>query len=165
MPLKPTKRFLADTKAKEGGNRIMSKKNKKDIAVPPVNDAEIKLDIPEDEIWTYQVPGLAAPHINKPYKHFALKKFIFIITIVIAVLLSCYFSILAIANKDTYQYEDTGSGTYRLTKFSNTGEITELNDREISIPISKRVVLSLHLEMERTISIWILEISRPATSL
>ena len=105
----------------------MSKKNKKDIPVPPVNEPEIKLDIPEDEIWTYQVPGLAAPHINKPYKFFTLKKIIFIVTIVIAVGLSCYFSILAIANKDTYQYEDTGSGTYRLTKFSNTGEITELN--------------------------------------
>ena len=105
----------------------MSKKNKKDIPVPPVNEPEIKLDIPEDEIWTYQVPGLAAPHINKPYKFFTLKKIIFIVTIVIAVGLSCYFSILAIANKDTYQYEDTGSGTYRLTKFSNTGEITKLN--------------------------------------
>lgn len=105
----------------------MSKKNKKDIPVPPVNEPEIKLDIPEDEIWTYQVPGLAAPHINKPYKFFTLKKIIFIVTIVIAVGLSCYFSILAIANKDTYQYEDTASGTYRLTKFSNTGEITELN--------------------------------------
>ena len=105
----------------------MSKKNKKDIPLPPVNEPEIKLDIPEDEIWTYQVPGLAAPHINKPYKFFTLKKIIFIVTIVIAVGLSCYFSILAIANKDTYQYEDTGSGTYRLTKFSNTGEITELN--------------------------------------
>ncbi len=105
----------------------MSKKNKKDIPVPPVNEGEVTLNIPEDEIWTYQVPGLAAPHINKPYKHFTLKKIIFIVTIVIAVSLSCYFSILAIANKDTYQYEDTGSGTYRLTKFSNTGEITELN--------------------------------------
>ncbi|MBQ3499509.1 MAG: leucine-rich repeat protein [Clostridia bacterium] len=104
----------------------MSKKSKKNIPVPPVNDNEIKLDIPEDEIWTYQVPGLAAPHINKPYKFFTLKKIIFIVTIVIAVSLSCYFSILAIANKDTYEYETTADNSYRLTKFSNTGEITEL---------------------------------------
>lgn len=89
-------------------------------------DHEGHLDIPEDEIWTYQVPGLAAPHINKPYKHFTLKKIIFIVTIVIAVSLSCFFSILAIANKDTFEYEDTGSGTYRLSKFSNTGTLTEL---------------------------------------
>lgn len=95
--------------------------------MPPVNEAEnVTLDIPEDEIWSYQVPGLAAPHINKPYKHFALKKIIFIVTIVIAVSLSCYFSILAIANKDTFSYEVTDSGTYRLSKFSNTGEMTEL---------------------------------------
>ena len=106
----------------------MFKKNKKDINVPPVNEAEnAPLNIPEDEIWTYQVPGLAAPHINKPYKHFALKKIIFIVTIVIAVVLSCYFSILAIANKDTFEYETTSAGTYRLSKFSNTGEMTELN--------------------------------------
>ena len=104
----------------------MSKKNKKDIPVPPVNDNEAKLDIPEDEIWTYQVPGLAAPHINKPYKFFTLKKIIFIVTIVIAVGLSCYFSILAIANKDTFTYEQTDNGSYRLSKFSNTGIMAEL---------------------------------------
>ena len=104
----------------------MSKKNKKDIAVPPVDDTEVKLDIPEDEIWTYQVPGLAAPHIGKPYKHFTFKKIVFSVTIIIAVALSCYFSILAIANKDTYEYESISANAYRLTKFSNTGEITEL---------------------------------------
>ena len=27
------------------------------------------INIPEDEIWTYQVPGLAAPHIGKPFKN------------------------------------------------------------------------------------------------
>lgn len=105
----------------------MFNKSKNQINVPPVNEAEnAPLNIPEDEIWTYQVPGLAAPHINKPYKYFTLKKIVFVVTIVIAVGLSCYFSILAIANKDTFQYEVTDSGTYRLSKFSNTGEMTEL---------------------------------------
>ena len=95
--------------------------------MPPVNEAEnITLNIPEDEIWSYQVPGLAAPHINKPYKYFTFKKIIFIVTIVIAVSLSCYFSILAIANKDTFTYEVKDNGTYLLSKFSNTGEMTEL---------------------------------------
>ncbi len=103
-------------------------KNKKQINVPPVSETEnAPLNIPEDEIWTYQVPGLAAPHINKPYKYFTFKKILFIVTIVIAVGLSCYFSILAIANKDTFEYEKTASDTYRLSKFSNTGEMTELN--------------------------------------
>ncbi|MDE7124032.1 MAG: hypothetical protein K2N83_00895, partial [Eubacterium sp.] len=27
------------------------------------------LDIPDDEIWTYQIEGLQAPHINQPYKN------------------------------------------------------------------------------------------------
>ena len=27
------------------------------------------LDIPDDEIWTYQIEGLQAPHINKPFKN------------------------------------------------------------------------------------------------
>ncbi len=110
----------------------MKKKNKKDSLLnadidknaPAENEA---LNIPEDEIWSYQIDGLAAPHINKPYKFFTLKKIIFIVTIVIAVGLSCYFSILAIANADTFTYEQNADGTYCLTKFSNTGEMTEIH--------------------------------------
>lgn len=30
--------------------------------------AEYTLDIPEDEIWTYQIEGLQKPHINQPFK-------------------------------------------------------------------------------------------------
>ena len=101
----------------------MSKKEKKAKGIALQED--IKLDIPEDEIWTYQVEGLAAPHINKPYKHFGFKKIIFTIIIVIAVSLSCYFSVRTV-QKDTFEYEQTQTG-YELTKFSNTGEITELN--------------------------------------
>ena len=105
----------------------MSKNNKKNIDVASVNEPDFELDIPDDEIWTYQIPGLAAPHINKPYKHFTLKKIIFIVTILLAVGLSFYFSILAIANKDTFEYETVSENAYRLTKFSNTGEMTELH--------------------------------------
>ena len=53
----------------------MSKKEKK----PLDWQTDVQLDIPEDEIWTYQVPGLAAPHINKPYKYYNFKKAIFVI--------------------------------------------------------------------------------------
>ena len=61
----------------------MSKKEKKQ---KKVNDwgADVELNIPEDEIWTYQVPGLAAPHVNKPYKYYNLKKAIFVIVIIFA---------------------------------------------------------------------------------
>ena len=84
----------------------MSKKEKK-----KVNDwqTEVHLDIPEDEIWTYQVPGLAAPHINKPYKYYTLKKIVFVLVIIVAVSLSIYFSILALQN-DTFQYTETEQG-------------------------------------------------------
>ena len=99
----------------------MSKKEKKQIAV----EEPIVLDIPEEEIWTYRVEGLAAPHINKPYKNFGIKKFIFAIVIIIAVSISCYFSVRTV-QKDTFEYKQTESG-YQLEKFSNTGYITTLD--------------------------------------
>lgn len=98
----------------------MSKKEKKTVVEEP-----IVLDIPEDQIWTYQVEGLAPPHINKPYKHFGLKKVIFTIVIIIAVSLSCYFSVRTV-QKDTFEYDNTEIGI-QLSKFSNTGYITSLD--------------------------------------
>lgn len=98
----------------------MSKKEKKIQVEEPIH-----LDIPEDEIWTYQVEGLAAPHINKPYKHYGLKKAVFAIVIIIAVSISCYFSVRTV-QKDTYEYKQIQTG-YELAKFSNTGYITALD--------------------------------------
>lgn len=100
---------------------------KKDKKVKTQAEEPIVLDIPEDEIWTYQIPGLAAPCINKPYKNFLLKKIIFVVSIIVAIALSIYFSILLIANKDAFTYEALGNGNYKLTKFSNTGYITEFD--------------------------------------
>ena len=68
----------------------MSKKEKKQNKANGWGD-DVQLDIPEDEIWTYQVPGLAAPHINKPYKYYNLKKAVFVIVIIVAVSLSMLF--------------------------------------------------------------------------
>jgi hypothetical protein len=86
----------------------MSKKEKKQNKA---NDwgTDVQLDIPEDEIWTYQVPGLAAPHINKPYKYYNLKKAIFVIVIIVAVSLSMLFSVLALQN-ETFEYTELESG-------------------------------------------------------
>jgi len=100
----------------------MSKKEKKVKGTEL--QADIQLDIPEDEIWTYQVEGLAPPHINKPYKHYGLKKFIFAIVIIIAVSLSMYFSVRTVQS-DVFEYSTTDGG-YQFDKFSNTGYITEL---------------------------------------
>ncbi len=100
----------------------MSKKEKK-----KVNDwqTDVQLDIPEDEIWTYQVPGLAPPHINKPYKYYTLKKIAFVLVIIVSVSLSIYFSVMALQN-DTFEYSETQEGI-EFSKFSNTGYLYELD--------------------------------------
>lgn len=102
----------------------MSKKEKNANKGTVLQD-DIKLDIPEDEIWTYQIEGLAAPHINKPYKYYNLKKAIFVIVIIIAVSLSIYFSVLALQN-ETFEYTQIENG-YEFSKFSNTGYLYELD--------------------------------------
>ena len=103
----------------------MSKKDNKEKKVKgEVLQEDIHLDIPEDEIWTYQVEGLAAPHINKPYKYYNLKKTIFVIVILVAVSLSIYFSVMALQN-ETFEYTQFENG-YEFTKFSNTGYLNEL---------------------------------------
>lgn len=101
----------------------MSKKEKKKNKANGWG-TDVQLDIPEDEIWTYQIPGLAAPHINKPYKYYNLKKAIFVIAIVVSVSLSILFSVLALQN-ETFEYEETENGI-QFSKFSNTGYLYEL---------------------------------------
>ena len=102
----------------------MSKKEKKQNKANGWGD-DVQLDIPEDEIWTYQVPGLAAPHINKPYKYYNLKKAVFVIVIIVAVSLSMLFSVLALQN-ETFEYSETENGI-QFSKFSNTGYLYELD--------------------------------------
>ncbi len=102
----------------------MSKKEKKINKGQGWGD-DVQLEIPEDEIWTYQIPGLAAPHINKPYKHYNLKKVIFVLVIIVAVSLSMYFSIEALQN-ETFEYTEVNGGI-QFSKFSNTGYLYELD--------------------------------------
>jgi hypothetical protein len=83
------------------------------------------LDIPEDEIWTYQIEGLQAPHINKPFKNAGRKKIIVVIVLLIAISCSIYLSVRAVHN-DVYKYKALDDGTYELVKFSNPGDITEV---------------------------------------
>lgn len=97
---------------------------KKDKKIKNQVEEPIVLDIPEDEIWTYQVPGLAPPRIGKPIKNYTLKKIIFVLVIIVSVSLSIYFSIMALQN-DTFEYTEAKNG-YELSKFSNTGYIDEL---------------------------------------
>ncbi len=97
---------------------------KKDKKANNQVEENIVLDIPENEIWTYQVPGLAEPHIGKTIKNYTLKKIIFVIVILISVSLSIYFSVMALRN-ETFEYTETKNG-YEFSKFSNTGYLDEL---------------------------------------
>ncbi len=106
----------------------MSKKEKK------MNNAltdDTVLEIPEDEIYTYQIEGLAAPHIGKTYKNYTLKKAIFIIVILISVSLSMYFS-LSILRTEVFNFAEISDGNYQFTKFSNPGYIEELTINWVS---------------------------------
>ncbi len=87
---------------------------------------DVNLNIPDEDVWTYQIDGLAAPRIGKQYSNYKLKKVIFVIVILVAISLSLYFSIKTL-QKDTLEYEVMDSGTYELVKFSNTGYITEMD--------------------------------------
>ncbi|MBR6784869.1 MAG: leucine-rich repeat protein [Clostridia bacterium] len=97
----------------------MSENKKTDVQLE-----EVRLEIPEEDIWTYKIDGLAAPKIGVTPKHYNLKKVIFVLVIVVAVALSCFFSVLALM-KDTFEYEQVDGG-YKFTRFSNTGYIKEL---------------------------------------
>lgn len=110
------------------------------------NAIEYTLDIPEDEIWTYQIEGLQKPLINYHYNNVKLKKVIFIIVLLIAISAAIFFSVKAV-HSDTYKYEQLEDGTYELIRFSNPGEITELTidyvvdnetgEKDTSKPITK----------------------------
>lgn len=106
----------------------MSKKEKK---MHNALTDDTVIEIPEDEIYTYQIEGLAPPHINKPYSHYTLKKIIFIAVILVSISLSMYFS-LYILTTDTFTFAEISDGNYQFTKFSNPGYIDELTINWVS---------------------------------
>ena len=82
-------------------------------------------NIPDDEIWTFQVEGLPKPHIGESHKHEQWKKAIVIVVLIIAISLSMYFSIRTVHN-DEYQFDISDNGEYALVRYANPGETTEL---------------------------------------
>ncbi len=98
---------------------------------------DVHLDIPDEEIWTYKIDGLSAPHINKPFTSFTLKKIVFTVLLLIAVGLSMYFSV-RVVSRTPFEYNEVGDGTYEFTKFNNTGYIKELTiDYAVTIETDK----------------------------
>ena len=63
------------------------------------------LDIPDDEIWTYQIEGLQAPHINQPFKNAKIKKVIVVITLLIAIGAAIVLSTQAVHSNE-WKYND-----------------------------------------------------------
>ena len=99
----------------------MSKK-KKELFDPSKVE---KLNIPEDEIWTYEIEGLQKPRIvNKtiPVK----VKIGIIVLLITSISLSLFMSIRAVSN-DEYKYSDVESGT-ELVKYSNVD-----NKKEVTV--------------------------------
>lgn len=101
----------------------MSKKKEKQV-VDHLSENVI-IDVPDDEIWTYKIDGLPAPRINVKPKYYTLKKIIFVVTVIIAVSISMYFSFRAVKS-EPFEFKALPSGNYQLYKFSNTGNIREL---------------------------------------
>lgn len=103
------------------------------------------LDIPEDEIWSYQIEGLQAPHIGKSFENAGIKKVIVVIVIILSIACSIYLSFRAV-HSDMYKYKDLGDGTYELVKFTNPGDLKEITidyvvdletgEKDMSKPIS-----------------------------
>lgn len=83
------------------------------------------LDIPEDEIWTYQIEGLQEPCIGKKYDNAKIKKIIVVAVLLIAICCSIYLSARVVHN-DEFEYNTLENGTYELVKYSNPGEITQV---------------------------------------
>lgn len=98
---------------------------KKEKKYNGITDEVIELDIPEDEIWTYQIEGMKAPHINKEWSNFKLKKIIFVIGVVLAASLSIFFSVQVLVT-DTLSYSEIEGG-YLFSGFKNTGYVTEID--------------------------------------
>lgn len=98
----------------------MSKK-KKDLFDPSKVE---KLNIPEDEIWTYRIEGLQKPRITDRTVSPAVKAGI-IVVLIVSISLSLFMSIRAVSNKE-YKYADTGSGI-ELVKYTNVDGKKEVN--------------------------------------
>ena len=85
-------------------------------------EAEVHLNIPEEEIWTYKLEGLAAPHINKPFKNASAKKIALVLTIIVAVSLSMFFSIYSVVRSTGLEFGENETG-YTLTRYSDKGKV------------------------------------------
>lgn len=108
-------------KKKKQDNDFLANEAKEEQQTAP----EYTLDIPDDEIWTYRIEGLQAPHINQPFQNAARNKIIVVIVLFVSICCSIFLSVRAV-HSDLYTYKALDDGTYELVKFSNSGDITDI---------------------------------------
>ena len=108
-------------KKKKQDNDFLANEAKEEQQTAP----EYTLDIPDDEIWTYRIEGLQAPHINQPFQNATRNKIIVVIVLFVSICCSIFLSVRAV-HSDLYTYKALDDGTYELVKFSNSGDITDI---------------------------------------
>lgn len=100
--------------------------------------AAYTIDVPDDEIWDYQIEGLQAPHINKPFENAKQKKILVVIILLISIFAAMYFSVRAV-HSDLYKYNQLEDGTYELVRFSNSGNLTDVTiDYVVDVKTGKK---------------------------
>jgi hypothetical protein len=86
---------------------------------------EYTLDIPEDEIWTYQIEGLQAPKINHSYDNAKKSKIAVVLILLVAISLSIFFSFRALKTTE-YTFSDLDDGGCQLVSYVNPGATREI---------------------------------------
>ena len=102
------------------------KKNRKNNLVDQSFYDGYKDAIPEDQIWDFQVEGLQKPWIRKPMPNARAKKIAVVVILVIAISISIFFSFW-ILHTDPFKYGEAADGGTELIRFSNPGELLELD--------------------------------------
>lgn len=135
----------------------MSKKSKKkqndDFLAQEAKESQATaaaytIDVPDDQIWEYQIEGLQAPHINKPFKNAKAKKIVVVIILVISIFTAMYLSVRAV-HSDEYKYNVLEDGTYELVRYSNPGGVTNITidyvvDLETGEKDTTKPITSIH---------------------
>ena len=118
----------------------MSRKKKKNVSEAAENEEdflaqeakemeeqapEYTLDIPEDEIWTYQIEGLQAPKINHSYANAKKAKIAVVLILLFAISLSIFFSFRALKTTE-YTFAETENGGWELVSYVNPGSVRNI---------------------------------------
>ena len=110
----------AEVKPEEDGD-FLAKEAKEMAEQAP----EYTLDIPEDEIWTYQIEGLQAPKINHSYANAKKSKIAVVLILLVAISLSIFFSVRALKTTE-YTFSAVDEGGFELVSYVNPGNIREV---------------------------------------